>query len=62
MPTEFIAALPPGYDERTRLALTEHNQVVAAHPAQPPLLLNSDGQWLALPPELVQTALASSTC
>lgn len=62
MLTEFIAALPPGYDDRTRLALNDHNQVVATHPEHPPLLLAGHGQWVALSPKPVQNALVSSTC
>jgi hypothetical protein len=44
----FLAELPPGYDNRTRLALTERNQVIATHPEHPALLLGADGQWCAL--------------
>jgi hypothetical protein len=42
----FIAELPAGYDERTRLALRDDNQVIATHPEHPALLLGSNGQWL----------------
>lgn len=59
---KFIAELPPGYDERTRMALTENNQVVVTHPEQPPLLLDANGQWLDLNKALVHSAPSSSTC
>lgn len=62
MATEYIAELPPGYDERTRLALNDHNQVIATHPEQPALLLGNDGRWLDLLSGSVHPALASSTC
>jgi len=62
MAGEFIAELPPGYDERTRLALAAGNSVVATHPEHPPLLLQPDGQWLALSTALVHPAPESSTC
>lgn len=58
----FIAELPAGYDDRTRLALTDHNQVVATHPEHPPLLLQPSGQWVELSAAPVQTALRSSNC
>lgn len=44
----YIAELPPGYDERTRMALTEHNQVLVTHPEHPPLVLGANGQWCDL--------------
>jgi hypothetical protein len=62
MAGEFIARLPPGYDERTRLALTDGNRVVATHPEHPPLLLGSDGRWLVLQPAPVHHAQDPSTC
>ncbi len=58
----FIAELPAGYDDRTRMALTEHNQVVVTHPEHPPLLLQADGQWVEIRPEPVHPAHRSSTC
>ena len=42
--TTFIDALPEGYDDRTRLALWDDNQIVATHPEHPALLL-SGGHW-----------------
>ena len=45
---EYIAALPPGYDDRARMALTPSNQIVVTHPEHPPLLLQHNGQWVAL--------------
>jgi hypothetical protein len=47
---KFLAELPPGWDERTRLALTDGNRVVATHPEHPPMVLQPDGQWLVLSP------------
>jgi hypothetical protein len=44
----FIAELPAGYDEHTRLALRDDNQVIVTHPEHPPLVLGADGQWLDL--------------
>lgn len=58
----FIAELPAGYDERTRMALTERNQVVVTHPEHPPLLLQPDGRWVAIQPTPVHPAHRSSTC
>lgn len=60
MATEYLAQLPPGYDDRTCLALTDRNQVVATHPEHPPLLLAPDGRWLVQTPAPVHTALGSS--
>lgn len=59
---EFIARLPEGYDERTRLALRDDNQVIATHPGLPPLVLNSAGQWVEFLRESVHPAHSSSTC
>ena len=59
---EFIAELPAGYDERTRLALNVCNQVVVMHPEHPPLLLQPTGQWVVIQPEPVHPAHGSSTC
>jgi hypothetical protein len=59
---EFIAELPAGYDERTRMALNVCNQVVVMHPEHPPLLLQPTGQWVVIQPEPVHPALRSSTC
>lgn len=58
----FLAELPAGYDERTRMALTDNNQVVVTHPEHPPLVLNSSGQWVDLKAPPVHPALGSSTC
>lgn len=58
----FIAELPAGYDDRTRMALTDRNQVIVTHPEHPPLLLQPTGQWVELSAVPVQTALRSSTC
>lgn len=58
----FIAELPAGYDERTRLALTPDNQVIATHPEHPALLLGKGGQWLDLATRSVHPAPSSSTC
>lgn len=57
-----IAELPAGYDERTRLALRDDNQVIATHPEHPPLLLQPTGQWVEIQPGLVHPAHRSSTC
>lgn len=64
MPAEmqFIAELPPGYDERTRMALTDNNQVVVTHPEHPALVLNSSGRWVDLLSGSVHPAPSSSTC
>ena len=59
---KFLAELPAGYDERTRMALTGNNQVVVTRPEHPPLMLGADGQWLDLNKHLVHPALGSSTC
>ncbi len=58
----FIAELPAGYDERTRLALRDDNQVIATHPEHPALVLGSNGQWLEILSGLVHPAHGSSTC
>ncbi len=58
----FIAELPAGYDEHTRLALRDDNQVVATHPWRLPLLLSADGQWLEIRDGVVHPAHGSSTC
>jgi hypothetical protein len=58
----FLAALPAGYDERTRLALRDDNQVIATHPEHPALVLGPQGQWLDLATHQVQSAPSSSTC
>lgn len=58
----FIAELPAGYDERTRLALRDDNQVIVTHPEHPPLLLQPDGRWVAIQPAPVHPAHRSSTC
>ena len=60
--SSFIAELPAGYDERTRLALREDNQVIAMYPGLPPLVLNPDGQWVEFVREAVHPAHSSSTC
>lgn len=57
-----IAELPPGYDERTRMALTDDNRVIVTHPEHPPLVLDSSGHWLDLNARLVHPAQRSSTC
>lgn len=58
----FIAELPAGYDERTRLALRDDNHVIVTHPEHPPLVLSASGQWLDLKAPPVHSALRSSTC
>lgn len=62
MVTEYIAELPAGYDERTRLALNDHNQVVATHPEHPALVLDAHGRWLDLFTGVVHPAQSSSSC
>lgn len=37
---KFIAELPPGYDARTRLHLTDANAIEVVHPDLPALVLN----------------------
>ena len=59
---EFIAELPAGYDERTRLALRDDNQVIVTHPEHPALVLGADGQWVVIQLEPVHPAHSSSTC
>jgi hypothetical protein len=58
---KFIAELPAGYDERTRLALRDDNHVIATHPEHPPLLLQPNGRWLAIQPQPVHSAHSSSS-
>jgi hypothetical protein len=58
----FLAELPPGYDDRTRLALRDDNQVIATHPEHPALVLGADGRWLELLSAPVHPAPRSSTC
>lgn len=58
----YLAALPAGYDDRTRLALRDDNQVIATHPEHPPLVLSPTGQWLELLSAPVHPAHRSSTC
>jgi hypothetical protein len=36
----FVAKLPPGYDERTRMALGANGRIVIAHPDLPALVLD----------------------
>ena len=60
--THFIAELPAGYDDRTRLALRDDNQVIATHPRLNPLVLNPGGQWVEFVLEAVHPAHSSSTC
>lgn len=48
----FLAELPAGYDNRTRLTLRDDNQVIVTHPEHPPLVLSANGQWVALTPYL----------
>ena len=57
----FLAALPAGYDDRTRLALHDDNQVIVTHPEHPPLVLGADGQWLEILSGLVHPAQTVST-
>jgi hypothetical protein len=59
---KFLAELPAGYDDRTRLALRDDNQVIVTHPEHPPLVLGADGQWLDLKAPPVHPAHRSSTC
>ena len=59
---KFIAELPAGYDERTRMALTDDNRVIITHPEHPPLALSADGQWLEILDGVVHPAHSSSTC
>jgi hypothetical protein len=69
---KFLAELPAGYDDRTRLALRYDNQVIVTHPEHPPLVLGADGQWLEIlggvvqwleiPSGVVHPAHSSSTC
>jgi len=59
---KFLAELPAGYDDRTRLALRDDNQVIATHPEHPPLVLGTDGQWLEILGGVVHPAHSSSTC
>lgn len=42
---KYLADLPPGYDDRTRIALRDDNQVIATHPEHPALVLLSSGEW-----------------
>lgn len=46
--TRFVAELPPGYDRRTCMALTDDNRVVVTHPELPALYLSPQGQWVDL--------------
>ncbi|MGI9152733.1 MAG: hypothetical protein ACR2IY_02505 [Rubrivivax sp.] len=62
MVAEYIAELPLKYDERTRLALNDRNQVIVTHPEHPALVLGSDGRWLALDGAPVHTAPTHSSC
>lgn len=59
---KFLAELPAGYDDRTRLALRYDNQVIVTHPEHPPLVLGADGQWLEILGGVVHPAHSSSTC
>ena len=59
---KFLAELPAGYDDRTRLALRGDNQVIATHPEHPALVLGADGQWLEILGGVVHPAHSSSTC
>lgn len=42
---EHVATLPPGYDERTRIALSPGGRVIIAHPEQPVRYLDGKN-WL----------------
>lgn len=36
----YVAELPPGYDERTTMALTPDNRIMIVHPDHPPMVLD----------------------
>lgn len=47
--TQFLVELPPGFDERTQLAVTSSNQVILTHPEHPPRVLDEETmRWVAL--------------
>lgn len=62
MQGEFVAKLPPGYDERTQMTLARGNKVIVTHPEHPPLVLAANGQWVDLNTDPVHPALGSSNC
>ena len=37
---KYMADMPPGYDERTAMALTPDNRIVIVHPDHPPMVLD----------------------
>lgn len=47
MAAEYIAPIPPGYED-SELVLMPDNRVLMLHPMQPPLVLLGDGTWLDL--------------
>lgn len=50
---QFIAELPSGYDERTRMALTPDNRIVLVHPDMPVVVLDERSNvFVPLAPDL----------
>lgn len=46
---------PPGYDERTMMALTPDNRIVLSHPELPPLVYDEAAQrWIAAPQQTLK--------
>jgi hypothetical protein len=43
----FLAELPSGYDEQTRMVLSPDNVILLVHPALPPMLYDEKAmQWV----------------
>lgn len=40
---EFLAQLPEGYDERTRITVAVTGDLVVIHPEHPPLIITREG-------------------
>jgi hypothetical protein len=47
----FLDEIPPGYDDRTRLAVTSDNRIIATHPEHPPVVYDEAArQWVPVAP------------
>lgn len=40
--TQFICALPKGYDDRTQIKMSPSGEIIVAHPDFPPCFLEDD--------------------
>jgi len=56
----FLTDLPPGYDDRTHLALGPGNCILASHPEQPPIRYDEHSRCWVLHTPTEQTLNAVS--